>query len=242
MNHGVNPEPTDALGDRGIPRWVDAFVAGAGLVVLFPLFAGISLCLLIASDGPVFFQQQRVGRRGRPFKMLKFRTMRCQPNGPGITAADDARVTRIGARLRKSKLDELPELWNVFVGDMALVGPRPEVPQYVDMANPLWKAVLAWRPGISDPVTLLLRNEEGLLTTVSGDRERFYREVLLPCKLRGSVAYAQVRNVRSDLRVLANSLLTVLFPRMAPPPDADSLRRQASVVESSTSGRSKRSI
>jgi lipopolysaccharide/colanic/teichoic acid biosynthesis glycosyltransferase len=113
--------------------------------------------------------------------------------------------------LRKTKLDELPELWNVLRGDMSLVGPRPEVPRYVDMKHPLWQLVLKARPGITDPTTLSLRNEELLLSQVNGDRERFYMEVLLPFKLRGYLKYLRIRTIGTDVGVLWRTVIAVIF-------------------------------
>jgi len=132
--------------------------------------------------------------------------------GPQLTSTNDQRVTRVGKILRKTKLDELPELWNVIKGDMSLVGPRPEVPRYVDPANPQWAVVLLTRPGLTDPVTMRLRNEEELLQQVKGDREHFYLEVLQPLKLRGYVDYLQMRSWSSDVKILWHSALAVLVP------------------------------
>src|SRR5207302_10964849 len=126
--------------------------------------------------------QARVGRYGKPFTLVKLRTMRASSGGFQVTAADDARVTPIGRFLRRSKLDELPELWNVLRGEMSFVGPRPEVVRYVHPEDPLWKEVLLVRPGLTDPVTLRLRYEEGLMASFPGDRERFYIERLQPLK------------------------------------------------------------
>jgi lipopolysaccharide/colanic/teichoic acid biosynthesis glycosyltransferase len=118
----------------------------------------------------------------------------------------------VGRFLRRSKLDELPQLWNVVRGDMSLVGPRPEVARYVDMQDPVWQRVLRVRPGITDPVTLQLRDEEALLAGVEGDRERFYREELQPEKLRQYAAYLENRSAWADVKVLYKTVLAVLFP------------------------------
>lgn len=143
--------------------------------------------------------------------------MKMQNTGPQITAGGDTRVTRIGKLLRKTKLDELPELWNVLLGDMSLVGARPEVPHYVDLHNPDWRQVLRSRPGITDPVTMRLRNEESLLATVK-DPERFYVEVLQPYKLKGYVEYLSTRTWWDDLEVIFKTVVAVVLPCKAPPP------------------------
>lgn len=164
-----------------------------------------------------------MGRGGRPFELIKLRSMRVENKGAEVTAQGDARITRVGRLLRKTKLDELPELWNVARGELSLVGPRPEVPKYVDLGDPLWQEVLEARPGITDPVTLRLRNEEALLGRQK-DPEGFYTAVLQPYKLRGYVAYLERRSAWSDLRVLWHTLLTVLTPSRTPPPSIDELR------------------
>jgi lipopolysaccharide/colanic/teichoic acid biosynthesis glycosyltransferase len=138
--------------------------------------------------------------------------MRDSGVGLQLTSANDDRVTFVGKILRKTKLDELPELWNVVKGDMSLVGPRPEVPRYVDPANPHWAVVLLARPGLTDPVTMRLRNEEELLQQVQGDREHFYLEVLQPLKLKGYADYLQMRSWSCDVKILLNSALAVVFP------------------------------
>jgi lipopolysaccharide/colanic/teichoic acid biosynthesis glycosyltransferase len=131
-----------------------------------------------------------------------------------VTARGDDRITGIGRFLRRSKLDELPQLWNVVRGDLALVGPRPEVPRYVDLANPQWQEVLRVRPGITDPVTVALRDEETLLAGAA-DPERFYREELQPAKLRRYIEYLEARSAATDVHVLYRTVLAVLFPGRA---------------------------
>jgi lipopolysaccharide/colanic/teichoic acid biosynthesis glycosyltransferase len=139
--------------------------------------------------------------------------MRASAGGIEITAADDVRTTRVGRFLRRTKLDELPELWNVLRGDMSLVGPRPEVPRYVDFTDPLWRQALGVRPGLTDPITILLRHEEELLASVEGDRERFYLEHLQPFKLRGHLEYLHQRTWLTDIKVIARTCLTFITPR-----------------------------
>jgi lipopolysaccharide/colanic/teichoic acid biosynthesis glycosyltransferase len=182
----------------------------------------------VTSPGPIFFRQTRVGWGGRPFQLIKLRSMQPGPGSTEITAGDDARITPVGRWLRRSKLDELPELWNIVRGDMSFVGPRPEVAAYVDERDPLWREVLAVRPGLTDPCTLRLRHEEALLLEVpAGERDRFYRESLLRWKLQQSAAYLRNRSPWSDLRVLFDTARAVLRPGSARPPSLDEVLRAA---------------
>ncbi|HEV2665313.1 MAG TPA: sugar transferase [Blastocatellia bacterium] len=215
---------TDYAAKNGLPRQAEAAIALAGLVMAAPLIALAAIMIAVTSSGPVIFRQKRMGRKGRPFTMYKLRTMRATNSGPQVTAGDDVRVTPVGKFLRKTKLDELPELWNVLKGDMSLIGPRPEVPRYVDLDDPMWRLVLEARPGITDPMTLRLRNEEALLVGVEGDRERFYLEALLPFKLEGYLNYLRARSWRSDLKVLWRTIVAVLFPNKTPLPTLDEIR------------------
>src|SRR5437016_5417268 len=141
---------------RGLPRSVDLAAALVGLLLTSPLLLLSALLVGLTSSGGILFRQRRVGQFGRPFDLYKLRTMRPSNRGPQVTSGDDSRITRAGRFLRKTKLDELPTLWNVLKGDMALVGPRPEVPRYVKLDDPFWQLVLATRPGITDPVTVSL--------------------------------------------------------------------------------------
>lgn len=208
---------------RGLPRWVEVPLVFAGAVIVSPLMGLAWIGVRCSSPGPALFVQDRVGMGFRPFKLIKFRTMRIGNSGPEVTSKGDPRITRVGKLLRKTKLDELPELWNILRGDLALVGPRPEVPRYVDTSDPRWAIVLGTRPGITDPVTLRLRNEEELMGQVEGDPEVFYREVLQPLKLEGYIRYLGRRSAGSDLRVLAQTVLAVLFPSRTPPPAFDQI-------------------
>lgn len=201
---------------RGIPRPIEAALAAAGLLVSIPVLAVAALLVRVTSPGPALFRQERVGLGGRAFTLYKLRTMRGPGGGPQVTARGDSRITPIGRLLRRSKLDELPQLWNVVRGDMALVGPRPEVPRYVDRNDPNWQRILQARPGITDPVTLELRDEEALLAAVGGDTERFYREQLQPEKLRRYVAYLQGRSAGTDVKILFRTILAILIPGREP--------------------------
>lgn len=205
---------------------MEAGLGVVALVVFSPLMAVAALAVKVSSPGPVLFRQERVGRYGTPFTLVKFRTMRVHGVGPRFTAGDDSRITRAGRLLRRTKIDELPELWNLVRGDISLVGPRPEVPEYVDMRDPLWRRALEVRPGITDPVTLRLRDEEALLQGVPGDRERFYRDVLQPWKLRGSIQYVSGRTWRSDMRVLAGTLAAIARPRRSTLPSPAEIERE----------------
>ncbi len=155
-----------------------------------------------ARPGPALFRQQRLGRGGAPFTLFKLRTMRQAAAGAAgsyVTAGGDPRITPLGRFLRRSKLDELPQLWNIVRGDLSFVGPRPEVPAWIELGDPRWQRVLAARPGLTDPVTLRLRNEEALLAAVPGDREDFYRDHLQPWKLAGYADYLARRSAAGDL-------------------------------------------
>ncbi|MEZ5401935.1 MAG: sugar transferase [Bryobacteraceae bacterium] len=181
--------------------------AAAALVLLAPVLAAIAVLIVIEDGFPVFFRQDRMGRGGNSFRLLKFRSMVHRSSGTQVTAKGDSRITRIGAFLRRLKLDELPQLWNVVRGDMALIGPRPEVPRYVEYGDPRWKEVLSVRPGITDLATLVYRNEEEILAGAS-DPDMCYRAEVLPRKLELNLEYLRERSFRRDLRLLA---LTVRY-------------------------------
>jgi lipopolysaccharide/colanic/teichoic acid biosynthesis glycosyltransferase len=156
--------------------------------------------------------------------------MRASSKGPEVTAGNDSRITVVGRVLRKTKLDELPELWNVLKGDMSLVGPRPEVPRFVDLEDPKWRTVLRTRPGLTDPVTLRLRNEERLLDQVDGDVERFYVGTLQPLKLNGYLEYLENRSWATDFRIILKTALAVILPSRTPSPTAAQMRKEADTV------------
>jgi len=194
-----------------IKRGFDYGFALAGLLALAPLFLFIILWILVADGRPVLFRQTRVGRFGRTFTLLKFRTMT-----PARGVEDGAfepgnfrRVTRAGRRLRAAKLDELPQLLNVLKGDMSFVGPRPEVPRWVALHPERWEIVLRVRPGITDPASLAYRNEEKLLAG-SSDPERFYREEILPRKLDLYEKYVRERGFWKDLGIMVRTVLAVI--------------------------------
>lgn len=206
---------------RSFERIFNVMCAATGLIGLLPLFAGLALAVVLDDGPPVFFQQTRVGKNGRPFRIWKFRTMRVGSLGSAITAAGDGRITRVGNALRRWKLDELPQLLNVLKGDMSLVGPRPEVAEYVHLEEPIWQAVLQVRPGITDLASLLYRNEEELLGAAD-DPIAFYRESVLPAKLVLNLAYLQSRSLRLDLRLI---LLTIWYSLRPARFDPDLIKR-----------------
>ena len=207
----------------GLPRALDIGAALAALILLAPLVVICAIAVALSSRGPVIYRQGRIGRYGRPFTLYKFRSMRVSYDGPQITADGDGRITAIGAWLRKTKLDELPELVNILLGDMAFVGPRPEVPRYVDLSDHRWMMVLRAKPGLTDPVTVQLRNEQALLARMSGNREDFYVKTLLPYKIAGYLAYLNRRSWRTDLKVVWDTVIAVFLPGTVPAPDLNDL-------------------
>ena len=197
-------------------RLLDICLSATGLLVLSPVLAGVALALRSRGGGPVLFKQERIGRDFRPFRILKFRTMvrGAERLGPGITPGHDPRVTRLGAFLRATKLDELPQLWNVLVGDMSLVGPRPELPHYARMFEDDYREILRVRPGITDVASLVYRDEAGRLDR-EDDPERAYVDAILPDKIRLARTYVSRASVGYDLRIIAETLLAVAWPARA---------------------------
>lgn len=202
--------------NKGLPRAAESVLAVGGLIALMPILLICALLVYVSSPGPIFFRQRRVGRYGETFTLYKFRTMLVSVNGLPITAATDFRITPVGRFLRKWKLDELPEFYNVLRGDMSFVGPRPEVPELVDFSNPAWKRILKARPGITDPITLRLRNEEAVLATVE-DKEGYYREIVQPFKIKGYLEYLESKSLKTDIKIVAQTAKVILIPRTAPP-------------------------
>lgn len=192
-----------------MPRWAEILLATTGLILVLPLLILIALAVKITSRGPVLFRQERVGRGGRLFKILKFRTMVTQAaelGGKLTVGSRDPRVTPIGYWLRRFKLDELPQLWNVLVGDMKFVGPRPEVPEYVMLWNEVQRAaLLAVPPGITDPAAIFFRDEDDVLGA-SEDPEREYVEELMPRKLAMNCEYLAGRTPMRDMGVIAETV------------------------------------
>ncbi len=190
-------------------RLLDIWASIAGLAVLSPLFVLIGLWIKLDAPGPIFYRAQRVGKDGAPFRLYKFRSMvaGADRQGPGITATGDLRVTSVGRFLRRTKIDELPQLINVLKGDMSLVGPRPEDPRYVALYTPEQRRVLAARPGITSAASLTYRHDEQLLS--GEDWETVYRTKVLPDKLAIDLAYLEQRTLGSDLKLIFRTLVAV---------------------------------
>lgn len=193
-----------------LKRGFDLVVSGLLLVLTWPLLVALALAVRLDSSGPALFRQERVGLGGAPFRIHKFRSMTVDHSGELISITGDSRVTRVGRFLRKSKLDEFPQILDVFFGHMSLVGPRPEVLKYVDM----WPAsqrqvILSLRPGITDPASIELRNEADELAAAS-DPEQHYIDSLLPRKTAMYVDYVQNRSFAGDLAVIGQTLAAVI--------------------------------
>jgi lipopolysaccharide/colanic/teichoic acid biosynthesis glycosyltransferase len=196
--------------DDGLKRLMDVVGAAAGLLALAPVFLVVAVAIKLSDGGPVFYRANRVGRNGRPFQLYKFRSMRvgADRQGPGITVGGDARVTRVGRVLRRTKLDELPQLLNVLTGEMSLVGPRPEDARYVALYSEAQRRVLSVPPGITGAASLEYRDEESLLA--GPDWEQVYRNEVMPAKLRIELEYLEHRSSWSDLGLIVRTVAALL--------------------------------
>jgi lipopolysaccharide/colanic/teichoic acid biosynthesis glycosyltransferase len=192
-------------------RALDLLISGLGLLLLCPLLLFLALWIKLDSRGPVLYRGRRVGREGRPFLMYKFRTMvqGAERSGPAVTYRDDPRITRAGRFLRRTKLDELPQLLNVLKGEMSLVGPRPEDPSYAALYTPEQRQVLSVKPGITGPTQLEYRDEASMLDGNSVDEEYVTR--LMPEKLKLDLEYVRSRSLKLDLKILWRTATTLLF-------------------------------
>jgi lipopolysaccharide/colanic/teichoic acid biosynthesis glycosyltransferase len=194
-----------------IKRSFDVMVATIALVIVAPLLALAALMVKLSSRGPVFYRGTRVGLNGKLFPMLKFRTMvvDAESLGGSATAADDPRITRFGKFLRRYKLDELPQFFNVLLGDMSLVGPRPEVQKYVNLYSPEEKSILTVRPGITDWASIWNSNEAAVLEG-SRDPERTYEELIRPTKLALQLLYVRDHSFFVDLKILFHTAVKLI--------------------------------
>jgi lipopolysaccharide/colanic/teichoic acid biosynthesis glycosyltransferase len=199
-------------GTMAVKRMLDVVGSAFGLLVLLPVLAVIAIIIKIDSRGPIFFRQERVGLRGRPFRIFKFRSMKvgAERAGTALTVRADTRITRVGQFLRRTKLDELPQLINVLAGDMSIVGPRPEVPEFMKFYTPTQRAIiLSLRPGITDYAAILFRDESSLL---DGRRDpiEVYRREITPVKFGYYERYSGEVGLLNDLRIILATILLLV--------------------------------
>lgn len=195
---------------RGLKRGLDVGFSSLGLCAISPVLLVAGVAVKLDTPGPIFYRSERVGRGGRRFDLLKLRTMKTEqnPNDPQVTARNDTRITRTGKWLRKTKIDELPQFWNVFVGDVSLVGPRPEAPKYVDCYTEQYQEILNVRPGLTDRTTLEFIDEEKILGGVESP-EQYYIDVILPRKIESYLEYVRRPSIREDISIVAQTAMKV---------------------------------
>jgi lipopolysaccharide/colanic/teichoic acid biosynthesis glycosyltransferase len=201
-----------------VKRILDVVGSALGLLLLLPVLAVVAVIIKLDSPGPIFFRQERIGRGGRSFRIFKFRSMviGAARNGPALTVRADTRITRVGIFLRRSKLDELPQLINVLAGDMSIVGPRPEVPEFMKFYAPDQRAIiLSMRPGITDYAAILFRDESSLLDPNS-DPVEVYRHRIMPIKFAYYERYSREIGVLNDLRTILATILLLVVGRVPP--------------------------
>ncbi|MCD6317498.1 sugar transferase [Candidatus Aerophobetes bacterium] len=196
-------------------RIFDILVSFISLVLLSPILIIVAIIIKLGSKGPVLYKQLRVGLNGRLFYIYKFRTMQVNADKKGllITGADDPRLTRVGSFLRKIKIDEMPQLFNVLKGEMSIVGPRPEVLEYVKLYTNEQKRVLTVKPGMTDPATVYFRNEEKLLAKAN-DRESFYIKEIMPVKLRLYLQYIDNMSLTYDIKLIFLEFFAIILPEV----------------------------
>lgn len=191
-----------------LKRGFDVVASGIGLIVLSPVFIVIAIAVRLNSKGSAFYRARRIGQHGKEFRLYKFRSMRADADqqGPGITSANDTRITSVGRVLRRTKLDELPQLINVLRGEMSLVGPRPEDPHYVALYTPEQRAILKYRPGITSMASFKYRNEEQLL---SGEAwEQLYIDEVMPAKLTIDLDYSRRATLFTDIWLIFRTVVS----------------------------------
>ncbi|MBC8394162.1 MAG: sugar transferase [Deltaproteobacteria bacterium] len=211
-------------------RVFDLISSGIGLILAAPLIGAVALLIKVTSPGSMFFGQERVGFSERVFRVFKFRTMvdRADAMGTSVTAGNDPRITPIGRILRRTKLDELPQLINVFRGDMSLVGPRPDVPEIVENYSPEMRRIFSIKPGITSVATLHLRDEEGILAKVE-DPDKFYEDILVPLKVKLAMEHVDRNSFWFDMKILLQTVWMLTLGRFWPievHPEVESLKRQ----------------
>ena len=196
-------------------RIFDILVSFISIVLLSPILIIVAIIIKLGSKGPVLYKQLRVGLNGKPFYIYKFRTMQVNADKKGllITGADDPRLTRVGSFLRKIKIDEIPQLFNVLKGEMSIVGPRPEVLEYVKLYTNEQKRVLTVKPGMTDPATVYFRNEEKLLAKAN-DKESFYIKEIMPVKLRLYLQYIDNMSLTYDIKLIFLEFFAIILPEV----------------------------
>ena len=194
-------------------KWIfDRLVSFVGLLFLWPILIIVAIMIKIKMPGgPIIFKQKRVGQYGRLFTMYKFRSMTVSHSGSSVSIAGESRITPLGAKLRKYKLDELPELWNVLIGEMSFVGPRPDVPGYADKLKGKDRDILKLKPGITGPASLKYRDEEELLANMD-DPQKYNDEIISPDKIRINLYYLEHYSFIKDIQMI---ICTVLGKRMS---------------------------
>ncbi|MCS6943764.1 MAG: sugar transferase [Geminocystis sp.] len=194
-------------------RWFDFVASLMALIVLSPVFIIISILIKLMDEGPIFYQQKRMGQDFKPFLLIKFRTMTVDADkiGPLVTSGDDKRITKIGKFLRKTKLDELPQLFNVIKGDMSIVGPRPEVEKYVKAYEGDYKDILKVKPGITDYATVVYSREEEILKNFENPEEGYIREIL-PKKIELYKKYIAEMGFKTDLKIIIDTIIKIIKP------------------------------
>jgi lipopolysaccharide/colanic/teichoic acid biosynthesis glycosyltransferase len=209
--------PTRRKARRVAKRALDVAASGLGLVASAPLIALVALAIRVDSSGPIFFAQDRLGRKGLPLRIYKFRKFHHRSGcpGPAVTLENDARMTRVGRWLERTKLDELPQLWNILRGDMSLVGPRPETLKFSCCFEGKYERILAYKPGIFGPNQYFFRHESKLYPH-DIDPEQYYRDVLFPLKARVDLTYFPHASTRRDLLWASKSVSAVLWPPPVP--------------------------
>ena len=223
--------------DRAAKRFVDALLAAILLVLLLPVAIAVGAAIKLDTSGPILYRCRRTGLRGREFAMLKFRKMRDGASGLPLTAANDDRFTRIGRLLARTKLDEVPQLWNVLKGDMSLVGPRPEDPRFVALHRDEYRSILVVRPGITGLSQLAFARESEILD--ARDLEGHYLRRILPQKLQIDRLYVETRSLLRDVQILAWTAAAVLFRRNVAVHRTTgrlNVRRRPKVVSSAVTG------
>lgn len=194
-------------------RLFDILASGCGLIVLSPVFFIVALWIKLDSKGPIFFRQIRVGYKNKDFRIFKFRSMRIGSKGSLVTIGGrDSRITHAGYYIRKYKIDELPQLINVFIGNMSLVGPRPEVRHYVDYWTPEQMHVLDVRPGITDPASIKFRNENELMAEAS-DPEEYYIRVIMQEKIKLYLEYVENASFYYDIKLIFKTFKVIITER-----------------------------